>query len=211
VSAPSAKRALRGRALVAGSARGRALVLEEPLSLWGGMDPKTGKVTDPHHPQFGADLQGRILLMPSGRGSSSSSSVLAEAVRLGSAPAAVVLLAPDPIVVLGSIVAGELYGRHVPVLTLGGPAYGSIRSGDVVQVDTEGGEAVVRADPPDASSQAGASVASRSPMSGANLNPWPLQAEPTTIRPCRSRMKRSSSVFVYMQVSARRGIGSAFG
>ena len=153
MSARGAKPALRGRALVGGSARGRALVLDEPLSFWGGMDPKTGTLMDPHHPQFGEDLRGAILLMPSGRGSSSSSSVLAEAVRLGSSPAGIVFLAPDPILVLGSIVAQELYGRHVPVLTLDGSAYGSIRSGDVLRIDTEGGEAVVRVDPPDASTQ----------------------------------------------------------
>jgi predicted aconitase with swiveling domain len=132
-----------GRALVPGMARGEALVLREPLSFWGGMDPQTGRLVDPHHPQLGADLGGRVLLMPSGRGSSSSSSVLAEAVRLGTAPAAVVLLAPDPIVALGAVVAAELYGRDVPVLVLEPTAYGSIRSGDLLEIRVDGKEAVL--------------------------------------------------------------------
>jgi predicted aconitase with swiveling domain len=129
--------------VVPGKARGEALVLLEGLSFWGGMDPETGRLIDPHHPQLGAGLQGRVLLMPSGRGSSSSSSVMAEAVRLGTAPAAVVLLAPDPIVALGSIVAAELYGREVPVITLAAPAYGSIRSGDLVEIAADGDEATL--------------------------------------------------------------------
>jgi uncharacterized protein len=132
-----------GRALVPGVARGEALVLHEALSFWGGMDPQTGRLVDPHHPQLGADLGGRVLLMPSGRGSSSSSSVLAEAVRLGTAPAAVVLLAPDPIVALGAVVAAELYGRDVPVLVLEPAAYGSIRSGDLVEIRVDGEDAVL--------------------------------------------------------------------
>jgi hypothetical protein len=109
--------------------------LDEPLSLWGGMDPATGRVIDRRHPQAGQDVAGRVLLMPWGRGSSSSSSVLAEAVRAGTAPAAVVLLEPDPIVALGAMVAAELYGRQVPVVVLDEAAYGAIRTGDELVVE----------------------------------------------------------------------------
>jgi hypothetical protein len=104
------------RTLVAGTAEGEALVLDEPLSFWGGVDPATGTVIDVHHPQRGANVAGRVLVLPSGRGSSSSSSVLAEAIRAGAAPAGIVLLQPDPILALGSIVARELYGIEVPVV-----------------------------------------------------------------------------------------------
>ena len=97
---------------------GRALVLEEGLSLWGGMDPATGELIDPHHPQCGVALSGRVVVMPSGRGSSSSASVLAEAVRAGTAPAAFVLEEPDLILAIGSAVAEELYGVRVPVVVL---------------------------------------------------------------------------------------------
>ena len=95
---------------------GRALVLDEPLSLWGGMDPATGEIVDAHHPQRGARLTGRVVLMPSGRGSSSSASVLAEAVRAGTAPAAIVLGEPDLILAIGAVVAEELYGVSVPIV-----------------------------------------------------------------------------------------------
>ena len=100
------------------SVTGRALVLGEPLSLWGGMDPATGDVVDARHPQRGANLAGRIVVMPSGRGSSSSASVLAEAVRAGTAPAAIVLGEPDLILEIGSAVARELYGVEVPVVVV---------------------------------------------------------------------------------------------
>ncbi|HEU4865626.1 MAG TPA: DUF126 domain-containing protein [Actinomycetota bacterium] len=104
------------RTLVAGTAMGRALVLDEPLSFWGGIDPATGDIVDSRHPQHGQNVAGRILVMPSGRGSSSSSSVLAEAIRAGTAPAAIVLGEADPILALGAIVARELFGTTIPVI-----------------------------------------------------------------------------------------------
>ena len=120
-----------GRTLVAGTAEGPALVLDEPLSLWGGLDPGTGEIVDVRHPQRGENVTGRILVMPSARGSSSSSSVLAEAIRAGTAPAAIVLGEADPILPLGAIVARELYGKVVPIVVVTNE---TIRSGEVVKV-----------------------------------------------------------------------------
>jgi predicted aconitase with swiveling domain len=113
----------------------RALVLDEPLSLWGGMDPATGELIDAHHPQRGANLAGRVVVMPSGRGSSSSASVLAEAVRAGTAPAAILLGEPDLILSIGAAVAEELSGVHVPVLVLSADGFEAIRDGDPVDLD----------------------------------------------------------------------------
>ena len=96
--------------------RARALRLDEPLSLWGGMDAASGRIIDAHHPQRGVSLTGRAVVMRAGRGSSSSASVLAEAVRAGTAPAAFVLAEPDLILEIGSAVAEELYGVRVPVV-----------------------------------------------------------------------------------------------
>jgi predicted aconitase with swiveling domain len=127
-------RELQGRALVAGDAAGPALVLEAPLSLWGGMDPHSGRLTDHHHPQHGASLTGQVLVMPSGRGSSSSSSVLAESIRLGTAPLAILLSDPDDILVLGALVAEYLYARTCPIVVLPSDATGTIATGDQVEV-----------------------------------------------------------------------------
>jgi hypothetical protein len=109
-----------------------ALVLEEPLSLWGGVDPASGEIIDVHHPQRGANVAGRVLVMPSGRGSSSSASVLAEAVRAGTAPAAIVLGEADLILSIGSAVAEELYGRRVAVVVLAPDRIGAIVDGQPI-------------------------------------------------------------------------------
>lgn len=103
------------RALVAGELTGEVVALDEGLSLWGGFDPVSGRVIDESHPQRGVVLSGKVVYMPHARGSSSSSSVLAEAMRIGSAPAGIVLGEPDSILVIGSLVARRLYGVECPI------------------------------------------------------------------------------------------------
>ena len=125
---------IEGRVLVEGHAEAEALVLDEPLSLWGGLDPATGRIVDVRHPQHGAVVTGRILVMPSGRGSSSSATVLAEAIRLGTAPAGIVLAEPDDILAIGALVASELYGRTAPVIAVDRDVYRRIREGDPVRL-----------------------------------------------------------------------------
>jgi predicted aconitase with swiveling domain len=125
---------MEGRVLVEGSATGQALVLYEPLSFWGGLDPSTGRIVEANHPQRGESVTGRVLVMPSGRGSSSSSTVLAEAIRLGTGPAGIVLGEPDDIVVIGALVATELYRIAIPVILASPTALGAIRQSEEVSL-----------------------------------------------------------------------------
>jgi uncharacterized protein len=105
-----------GRSYVAGRAEAPAMVLRAPLSFYGGVAPETGAIVDQGHPDRGRVITGHALVIPGGKGSSSSSSVLAEAIRLGTGPAAIVLGRPDPIMVIGSLVAERLYGIAVPII-----------------------------------------------------------------------------------------------
>jgi hypothetical protein len=125
---------MEGRVLVSGSASGEALVLDEPLSFWGGLDPTTGRIVEIGHPQHGSVVTDRILVMPSGRGSSSSATILAEAIRLGTGPAGIVLSEVDQIVAIGALAAAELYDIHVPVLVADPAAFGSIVDGTPIHL-----------------------------------------------------------------------------
>lgn len=129
---------LQGRPLVAGEGRGEVLALEMPLSLWGGLDPESGSIIDPRHPQHGAVVSGRVLVLPIGRGSSSASSILLEAARLGTAPAAIITQETDGILALGAAVAREMYENYPVVLVLEGDAYSRLRTGDLVHVYEDG-------------------------------------------------------------------------
>ena len=124
----------------AGEGRGRLLVLEHPLSFWGGVDPETGRVSDPRHPQYGEPLSGRILVMERAIGSSSSSAIMLELLRNDVAPAAIVLGSTDAILVLGVLIAEELGYPSIPLVDVGGEGFerlhaengghGRVRAGD---------------------------------------------------------------------------------
>jgi predicted aconitase with swiveling domain len=126
-----------GQTLVAGQAHGLAIVLDEPLSFWGGFDAASGRVIDQRHPQVGRCLSGAMLVMPAGRGSSSASSVLAEAIRAGTAPAGIIMSAPDIIVALGAIVAHEVYGIACPIVVLSPAAFAELREGEPLAIDAD--------------------------------------------------------------------------
>ncbi len=132
----SAATAVRGTVLHPGAAEGRLLVLDDPVSFWGGVSA-AGIIIDAHHPQRGVSVTGRVVVMPAGRGSSSSSSVLAEQIRVGAAPAAIVLSEPDAILVLGAAVAAELYGSRVPVLVLDRATLATLPDGRRARIDAD--------------------------------------------------------------------------
>jgi predicted aconitase with swiveling domain len=80
-----------------------------------------------------------VFVLPAGKGSSTGSACLLEGIRLGTAPAAILLLKTDPILALGSIVADELYGRSVPILVLPEDGFRSLKDGDRVAIARDGG------------------------------------------------------------------------
>jgi predicted aconitase with swiveling domain len=116
-------RMLLGASLATGMAQAEKIVLNTPLSFWGGYDAKTGRIIDSTHPLFGESLTARIMIMPYAKGSSSSSSVLAEAIRNGTGPVGIVLRERDLIISIGAIVAAELYNLEVPVVCLSAPLF----------------------------------------------------------------------------------------
>ena len=129
---------IHGRPVVAGSARGIALVTMEPLSFWGGFDFKTGEIIDHHHPLAGVCASGRILAVPFSKGSSTTTAVLLEAVRAGTAPAAIVTTGVDSFFALASIVAGEMYGKSFPVVALSAADFSQLTTGDSLSLDAFG-------------------------------------------------------------------------
>ncbi|MCO5057686.1 MAG: DUF126 domain-containing protein [Rhizobiaceae bacterium] len=120
-----------------GAAEGPALVLDKPISFWGGVDPFSGTVSDPRHPQHGHNVGGTVLFLPGTIGSSSASAVLLELARGGNAPAAIVMPEPDAILLLGLVVAKEM-GWAVPIAVRLDPALHGAFDGHRVAVDSDG-------------------------------------------------------------------------
>jgi predicted aconitase with swiveling domain len=129
---------LAGKVVIAGTAKGIALVSHEPLSFWGGYDWKSGEITDRRHPLSGEIAKGKILVVPFTRGSSTTTAVLLEAIRAGTAPAAIITTATDFFFALASVVAGELYEKSFPLIALSDSDFAMLQTGDQIEITDSG-------------------------------------------------------------------------
>jgi predicted aconitase with swiveling domain len=137
---------MEGRVIVAGEAEGELLVSTEPLSFWGGYDHQTGEIIDRRHPLSGQIAKGRILAIPNTIGSSTTTAVLLEAVRAGTAPAAILTTSTDAFLALASIVAEEMYNHPIPIVALTPKQFQSLVSGAKATLTGVGQVANLRAD-----------------------------------------------------------------
>jgi predicted aconitase with swiveling domain len=133
-----ADRLISGRAVVEGEAAGEALVTTDALSFWGGYDFHTGEIIDKHHPLAGVRAAGRILAVPFSKGSSTTTAVLLEAVRAGTAPAAIITTGVDSFFALASIVADVMYAKSFPVIALEPADFAVLQTGMRVAIDRAG-------------------------------------------------------------------------
>ncbi len=129
---------IRGQVVVSGEAEGELLVSSVPLSFWGGYDHQTGEIIDRRHPLSGQIAKGRILAIPNTVGSSTTTAVLLEAVRAGTAPAAILTTSIDSFLALASIVAAEMYASPIPIVALTTEQFKKLESAARVAVRKDG-------------------------------------------------------------------------
>jgi predicted aconitase with swiveling domain len=130
--------AVRLRPIVPGNAEGSVLLCARPISLWGGVDPASGRIIDRRHDRHGESIAGRVFALPGEKGSSTGSAVLLELIRIGMAPAAIVTRSPSPALTLGAIVAEELYGKFVPIFRATEAGFGALRHGERIRIAESG-------------------------------------------------------------------------
>ncbi len=116
-----------GRAIKHGQAVGTALVSSEPISFFGMVDPETGLVVERQHPLAGQSVRGRVLVFPTGRGSTVGSYSLYRLAKAGLAPAAIVNAESETIVAVGAIISNIPMVDQVDIT--------HIHTGDLVSVD----------------------------------------------------------------------------
>ncbi|NLE46626.1 MAG: DUF126 domain-containing protein [Chloroflexi bacterium] len=117
---------LEGRVVRAGRAAGQALVSPEPIGFLGGVDPDTGKVIEIDHPIAGESTCGRVLVFPTGKGSTVGSYTLYQLARNGAGPVAIINAEADPVVAVGAIISDIPMVDRVDI--------SRIRSGDWVEI-----------------------------------------------------------------------------
>lgn len=125
---------LKGHTISLGKAEGEAVVLDEPFSFLGELDPNTGKIASPLSKQFGQDLRGKVIVTPTGKGSSMGPVISWYAMKAGNNPAAIICLQAEAILASAAIIAG------IPMIDkLDNNPLELIKSGDYVKVDATAG------------------------------------------------------------------------
>ncbi len=122
-------RVLTGRVIKAGRAEGVALVSPEPIGFFGMVDAETGIVIERGHPLEGQSIVGRVLVFPTGKGSTVGSYSLYRLAKAGLAPTAIVNAESEPIVAVGAIIGDIPMVDQVDIT--------QIHTGDWVSVDDE--------------------------------------------------------------------------
>ena len=134
---------LKCKALIAGHGSGEILTTHQSISFWGGVDPATGMIIDPRHELFDQSISGKILAFPYGKGSAAAPLVLLELANQATAPAAIINIETDPLLVAGPIISKHFYGKAIPVVTLTRTAFDRLQTGQGATVDGEKGEVVI--------------------------------------------------------------------
>lgn len=104
--------------LVDGAAEGEVLKLEAPICFWGGVDPPSGRISDPKHPNAGEVISGKMLAIPKIVGSSSSSQLLLELLYKRTHPAAIILGEADAILGIAAFVGREMAFGSIPIVQM---------------------------------------------------------------------------------------------
>jgi hypothetical protein len=118
-----------GEVVVPGRAEGTALVADEPISFWGGYNFHSGEITDRRHGLSGEIAAGKVLAVPFTRGSSTTTAVLLEALRNGTAPAAIITTGVDTFFALACIVARVMYNATIPVISVSRDSFSTLENG----------------------------------------------------------------------------------
>ncbi|MBS3792126.1 MAG: DUF126 domain-containing protein [Candidatus Bipolaricaulota bacterium] len=133
------ERILEGKFYVTGETEGLLVKSERPISFWGGLDPAAGGIIDRRSDICGRNVAGKILAFPEGIGSSTTSAVLLESVMNSTNPLAIVNVTTEPILVSGALVAKELYGTKIPVMSIKQKDFDELEDGKKLFIDGDRG------------------------------------------------------------------------
>jgi len=120
------------RKISKGRAKGEVLVTKDPLSFLGGVDPYTGIVIEKGHELYGKKISDKILVIPSGKGSTVGSYVIFQMAKSKTAPKAIISIKAEPIIATGAIMAGipMVHQPEINVLNI-------LKNRDIVEVNAD--------------------------------------------------------------------------
>lgn len=118
---------------VSGNARGKLLFSNDSFCFWGGADPASGEIRDNRHGNYQENMTGKVFAFPFGKGSSGAGLVILEMIRTGHAPAAIINLRTDPVILTGPLIAKHFYDVNIPVVNLSEEDYQKLHGAKEVE------------------------------------------------------------------------------
>ena len=118
---------------VYGNVRAELLWANEPMSFWGTVDPQSGLIRDNRHALYMKNMVGKVLAFTTPKGSSGTGLIILEQIRTGCAPAAIINLRSDPVVLTGPIIAKRFYNVDIPVVNLSEEDYAKLEGAKEVE------------------------------------------------------------------------------
>ena len=113
--------------------RAELLWANEPMSFWWTVDPQTGVIRDNRHALYQKNMSGKVLAFTTPKGSSGTGLIILEQVRTGCAPAAIINLRSDPVVLTGPIIAKRFYNVDIPVVNISEEDYAKLEGAREVE------------------------------------------------------------------------------
>jgi len=127
-----AQRTFEGRTICPGVAEGQVLATSQGISFFGGIDPDSGVVVERGHELEGQCVAGKVLIFPTGKGSTVGSYTLYRLKFNGKAPAAILNAECEPITAVGCIIAEIPCVDQLPLQEIPTAAWVRVEDGKVV-------------------------------------------------------------------------------
>ena len=125
---------IKARSVTSGIVEGEAIVSQMPISFTGGMDPDTGMIREPGHDLEGRSVAGKILVFPTGKGSTTGSWQFYAAFKRGNAPKGIINVKAEGVVAVSAIITDTpmVHELETDPLEL-------IKTGDFVRINADEG------------------------------------------------------------------------
>ncbi|MFH1420423.1 MAG: DUF126 domain-containing protein [Candidatus Aenigmatarchaeota archaeon] len=120
---------MKGRVIFSGAVKGEALVTKENIGFLGGVNPNTGIVIEKNHELEGKCIKDKILVFPSGKGSTVGSYTMLQLKKNNVAPKAIINKEAEPIVAVGAIISEIPMVDKIDI--------SSIRTGDIIMLKND--------------------------------------------------------------------------
>lgn len=118
---------------VYGEKKAEVLFTDESFSFWGGVDTDTGEVADKFHETYGKTMKDKVFVFPFTKGSSGAGLVLLEMIRTGVAPAAIINLRSDPVIITGPLIGKHFYDIEIPLVNVSQEDYDKLKDAKEIE------------------------------------------------------------------------------